>query len=173
MDAKSVRNMYSIIAVINKHTAKLHHVGSLYILNYDARKLKHKMLNTFITIPTRSMGPVHQIFHNLLTFIIYDGLWDKPETLYHQNDFYLSLFPSFYVQVFLLDSLLSNAFNPCSPSHGERSISLGINTFTAIVDLSRFNNSCLKSPASTLVDLTFQSRALRSFSLNQLHNLSL
>ena len=48
-----------------------------------------------------------------------------------------------------------------------------LNTFTAIVDLSRFNNSCLKSPASTLVDLTFQSRALRSFSLNQLLNLSL
>ena len=47
------------------------------------------------------------------------------------------------------------------------------NTFTAIVDLSRFNNLCLKSPASTLVDLTFQSRALRSFSLNQLRNLSL
>ena len=35
------------------------------------------------------------------------------------------------------------------------------------------NNSCLKSPASTLVDLTFQTRALRSFSLNQLRNLSL
>ena len=48
-----------------------------------------------------------------------------------------------------------------------------LNTFTAIVDLSRFKNSCLKSPASTLVDLTFQSRALRSFSLNQLRNLSL
>ena len=48
-----------------------------------------------------------------------------------------------------------------------------INTFTAIVDVSRFNNSCLKSPVSTLVDLTFQSRALRSFSLNQLRNLSL
>ena len=48
-----------------------------------------------------------------------------------------------------------------------------VNTFTAIVDLSRFNNSCLKSPASTLVDLTFQSRALRSFGLNQLRNLSL
>ena len=48
-----------------------------------------------------------------------------------------------------------------------------INTFTAIVDLSRFNNSCLKSPSSTLIDLTFQSRALRSFSLNQLRNLSL
>jgi len=28
-----------------------------------------------------------------------------------------------------------------------------VNTFTAIVDLSRFNNSCLKSQASTLVDL--------------------
>ena len=42
MDAKSVRNMYIIIAVTNKHTAKLHHVGSLYILTYDARKLKHK-----------------------------------------------------------------------------------------------------------------------------------
>ena len=52
-------------------------------------------------------------------------------------------------------------------------LDLHINTFTAIVDLSRFNNSCLKSPASTLVDLTFQSRALRSFSLNQLRNLSL
>ena len=47
------------------------------------------------------------------------------------------------------------------------------NTFTAIVDLSRFNNSCLKSPASTLVNLTFQSRVLHSFSLNQLRNLSL
>ena len=44
MDAKSVRNIKSIIAVTNKHTAKLHHVGSLYILTYDARKLKHKIL---------------------------------------------------------------------------------------------------------------------------------
>ena len=33
MDAKSVRNMYNIIAVTNKHTAKLHHGGSLYILS--------------------------------------------------------------------------------------------------------------------------------------------
>jgi len=31
MDAKSVRNMYSIIAVTNKHTAKLHQIGSFYI----------------------------------------------------------------------------------------------------------------------------------------------
>jgi len=48
-----------------------------------------------------------------------------------------------------------------------------INTFTAIVDLSRFNNSCLKLPVSTLVDLIFQSHALNSFSLNQLRDLSL
>jgi hypothetical protein len=41
-----------------------------------------------------------------------------------------------------------------------------VNTFTAIVDLSQFNNSCLKSPASTLVNLIFQLRVLRSFSLN-------
>jgi hypothetical protein len=34
----------SVIAVINKHIAKLHHVGSLYILTYDARKIKHQML---------------------------------------------------------------------------------------------------------------------------------
>jgi len=34
--------VYSIITVTNKHTAKLHHVGSLNILTYDARKLKHK-----------------------------------------------------------------------------------------------------------------------------------
>jgi hypothetical protein len=40
-----------------------------------------------------------------------------------------------------------------------------LNTFTAIVDLSRFNDSCLKSPASTLVDLISR---LPSFSLNQL-----
>ena len=54
-----------------------------------------------------------------------------------------------------------------------KKVEFEFNTFTAIVDLSRFNNSCLKSPALTLVDLTFQSRALRSFSLNQLRNLSL
>ena len=45
-----------------------------------------------------------------------------------------------------------------------------IYTFTAIIDLSRFNNSWLKSLVSTLVDLIFQSR---SFSFNQLHDLSL
>ena len=40
--------MQSIIAVTNKHTAKLRHVGSLYILTYDARKLKHKMSHLFL-----------------------------------------------------------------------------------------------------------------------------
>ena len=49
-----------------------------------------------------------------------------------------------------------------------------INTFAAsYLNTEGLNNSCLKSPASTLVDLTFQSRALRPFSLNQLRNLSL
>jgi hypothetical protein len=43
MEANSIRNMSSVIAVTNKHTAKLHHVGSLYILTYDARKIKHKI----------------------------------------------------------------------------------------------------------------------------------
>jgi hypothetical protein len=35
----------SVIAVTNKHTAKLHHVGSLYILTYDAWKMQHKILS--------------------------------------------------------------------------------------------------------------------------------
>ena len=51
---------------------------------------------------------------------------------------------------------------------------LSVNTFAAsYLNTQGLNNSCLKSPASTLVDLTFQSRALRSFSLNQLRKLSL
>ena len=49
-----------------------------------------------------------------------------------------------------------------------------LNTLAAsYLNTQGLNNSCLKSPASTLVDLTFQSRALRSFSLNQLCNMSL
>ena len=49
-----------------------------------------------------------------------------------------------------------------------------LNTFAAsYLNTQGLNNSCLKSPASTIVDLTFQSRALRSFSFNQLRNLSL
>ena len=49
-----------------------------------------------------------------------------------------------------------------------------INTFAAsYLNAQGLNNSCLKSPASTLVDLTFQWRALRSFSLNELRNLSI
>jgi len=38
------------IAVTNKHTAKLHHVGSLYTLTYDARKLRRKKLMTHICL---------------------------------------------------------------------------------------------------------------------------
>jgi len=44
-------------------------------------------------------------------------------------------------------------------------VQLLLNTFTAIVNLSWFNNSCLKAQASALADLIFQSC---SFSLNQL-----
>jgi hypothetical protein len=44
LDSMFISNR-SIIAVANKHTAKLHHVGSLYILTYDARKTKHKKLS--------------------------------------------------------------------------------------------------------------------------------
>jgi hypothetical protein len=33
-----------------------------------------------------------------------------------------------------------------------------LNTFTAKIDHSRFNNSCLRLPTSTLVDLIFQLR---------------
>jgi len=49
-------------------------------------------------------------------------------------------------------------------------LKINFNTFTAVVDLSRFNNSCLKSPASTLDDIIFQSC---SFSFNQLRDLPL
>ena len=75
------------------------------------------------------------------------------------------------IQVFWVVMFCSNVADSCH-SKGTYHLHL-LNTFTAIVDLSRFNNSCLKSPVSTLVVLTFQSRALRSFSLNQLRNLSL
>ena len=55
-----------------------------------------------------------------------------------------------------------------------KSVDKLLNTFAAsYLNTQGLNNSYLKLPASTLVDLTFQSRALRSFSLNQLRNLSL
>ena len=44
--------MYSIFAVTNKHTAKLHHVGSLRILTYDARKIKHKITSQCLLFQT-------------------------------------------------------------------------------------------------------------------------
>ena len=39
--------MQIVIEVTNKHTAKLHHVGYLNILTYDARKLKHKIQSMY------------------------------------------------------------------------------------------------------------------------------
>ena len=54
MEAKSVRNMYSIIAVTNKHTAKLHQVGSLFIseiiLNGDRSLLISQSHTCFIFV---------------------------------------------------------------------------------------------------------------------------
>ena len=62
----------------------------------------------------------------------------------------------------------SKAFNQQELQH------IYLNTFAAsYLNTQGLNNSYLKSPALTLVDITFQSRALRSFSLNQLRNLSL
>ena len=72
MDAKSVRNMYSIIAVTNKHTAKLHHVGSLYILTYDARKLKHKKIDCLVMDRNCYLVPSMKWIldnHNFLSFV--------------------------------------------------------------------------------------------------------
>ena len=60
--------MKSIIAVTNKHTAKLHHVGSLYILTYDARKLKHKMqgkdigTQNMVSVKTKVFSPLSLLF---------------------------------------------------------------------------------------------------------------
>ena len=69
----------------------------------------------------------------------------------------------------LLSSLVSNTHMIILPQR-----TAILNTFAAsYLNIQGLNNSCLKSPASTLVDLNFQSRALRSFSLNQLRNLSL
>ena len=63
---------------------------------------------------------------------------------------------------------------PSTLSRPAARLGLELNTFAAsYLNTQGLNNSCLKSPASTLVDLTFQSRVLRSFSLNQLRNLSL
>ena len=75
----------------------------------------------------------------------------------------LVLYPEIYLYVFFPN--VSKCY---------KYLLLGVNTFAAsYLNTQELNNSCLKSPASTLVDLTFQSRALRSFSLNQLRNLSL
>ena len=55
----------------------------------------------------------------------------------------------------------------CSPWLSKPLFEILLNTFAAsYLNTQGLNNSYLKSPASTLVDLTFQSRALRSFSLN-------
>ena len=145
MDAKSVRNMQSYSAVTNKLTAKLHHVGSFIYINYEIFPL----INGF-------SGSEGQI-------IILHVLQNKP----HEYQPYFR-----------------RNFNKCTTAELKNSLSYvtwdlvferdNVNTFAAsYLNTQGLNNSCFKSPASTLVDLTFQSRALRSFSLNQLRNLSL
>jgi hypothetical protein len=42
-----------IINCNNKHTAKLQHVGSLYILTYDAGRIKHKKSKMFLIFPNQ------------------------------------------------------------------------------------------------------------------------
>jgi hypothetical protein len=69
------------------------------------------------------------------------------------------------VQVLCCDRLDGLASNPLESIRSQVTNTLHrgqVNTFTAKVDHSRFNNSCLRLPASTLVELIFQSH---SFSL--------
>jgi hypothetical protein len=60
----------SIIAVTNKHTAKLHHVGYLYNLTYDARKTKHKkLLSVFVFLAShRQFHSFFSVFNTVITF---------------------------------------------------------------------------------------------------------
>ena len=82
-----------------------------------------------------------------------------------------SLIKFYPVHICALASLYQTNTNKCTHTLSNHQF---INTFAAsYLNTQGLNNWCLKSPASTLVDLTFQSRALRSFSLNQLRNLSL
>ena len=58
----------------------------------------------------------------------------------------------------------------CKYCFGMNMNKLLFNTFAAsYLNTQGLNNSCLKSPASTLVNLTFQSRALRTFSYVTCH----
>ena len=58
--------MQSNIAVTNKHTAKLHHFGSLYILTYDAWKLKHKRQHTCYKLAFDNLENCQREFKMLL-----------------------------------------------------------------------------------------------------------
>ena len=74
--------------------------------------------------------------------------------------------PFFYVCIFLISLFTSLFHYKAAILHAKRfllqSLLSPINTFAAsYLNTHGINNSCLKSPASTLVDLTFQSRALR------------
>jgi hypothetical protein len=71
------------------------------------------------------------------------------------NSFFYFIVPVIYVHFWLwLVVFFCLSLVGCYLGH--------FNTFTAKIDHSRFNNSCLRLPVSTLVDLIFQSH---SFSL--------
>ena len=52
-------------AVTNKHTPKLHHVGFLYILTYDARKLRHKTNKIFVPVGFLKCGVSNSSLHRV------------------------------------------------------------------------------------------------------------
>ena len=56
----------SNIAVTNKHTAKLHHVGSfiyIYIFTYDARKPKHKIVRLVLFMDIIAVHCMNHLEH--------------------------------------------------------------------------------------------------------------
>ena len=97
--------------------------------------------------------------------------WEKLNNLTHiQEESEVFLLQLVVLTFFLRMRILKKNATTYKQSNNKPSI----NTFAAsYLNTQGLNNSYLKSPASTLVDLTFQSRARRYFSLNQLRNLSL
>ena len=100
-------------------------------------------------------------YNNILLFIL--TYWRQVAVLRPSSGHRYIKYKTGYLQCTLISYLM-----------GSHKTYINVNTFAAsYLNTQGLNNSCLKSPASTLVDLTFQSRALRSFSLKQLRNLSL
>jgi hypothetical protein len=111
----------AIIAVTNKHTAKLHHVGFLYILTYDARKIKHKITNVSSSIKIKTIErPMneddrHMDFRFIVFIICYFyRVWQKSLTVfksrYIENRQAFLLHPVLYVlEVFRCYRIILNS----------------------------------------------------------------